>query len=244
MELLITISIGLLAGTLIGTVGIGGVLLAPLLNFFLDVDVHQAMASSSLSFLFTAVVGIVSYARRGSISWEMVKWLSLGVLPAAILGAWVNSQMQTSTLFFILAVLILFSGLNTLTRRSLPHKKPSLGNLSLVLIGLGVGFGSALTGTGGPVILVPLLVLLNFSPLIAIGVSQAIQLPVALFATFGFALYGDIDWQLGITLGIIQAAGVLMGAHFAHRLPLIRLRQVVAMALIGVGLLMIRQNLS
>jgi uncharacterized membrane protein YfcA len=107
------------------------------------------------------------------------------------------------------------------------------------LIGVGVGFGSSLTGTGGPVLLVPLLLLLRFMPLAAIGISQAIQLPIAIFATIGFMLYGQIDFYLGFTLGMVQSVGVIFGGKIAHALPHERLRVVVAITLIGVGLLMI-----
>jgi uncharacterized membrane protein YfcA len=237
------ILVGLITGTLIGTVGIGGILLSPLLTYLLGIELHLAMASSSFSFLFTGVIGTVSYAKRGSISWEMVKWLSLGIIPATILGAKINTILSTNLLTIVLAVLIILSGFNVL------YKPPPAGSADqqlsrpgLVLLGLGVGFGSALTGTGGPVLLVPLLVFMKFSPLAAIGVSQAIQLPVAAFATLGFFLYGQIDMMLGISLGLIQAIGVALGAKIAHNLPFEKLRQLVALALIGVGGLMIWQT--
>ncbi len=46
--------IGLLAGVLIGTIGIGGIILVPFLSFVLGFDLHFAMAASSLSFFFQA----------------------------------------------------------------------------------------------------------------------------------------------------------------------------------------------
>ena len=96
-----------------------------------------------------------------------------------------------------------------------------------------------LTGTGGPVLLVPLLLLLGFISLTAVGISQAIQLPIAIFATIGFIIYGQIDFQLGLILGMIQSPGVIIGGKIAHTLPHEKLRSVVAITLIGVGLLMI-----
>jgi hypothetical protein len=107
------------------------------------------------------------------------------------------------------------------------------------LIGFAVGFGSALTGTGGPVLLLPIFLAFSVPTLIAIGVSQAIQLPIAFFSTVGFALYGEIDFKLGALLGIILAVGVVVGAEIAHRVSAERLRQIVAIALIAAGLLMI-----
>ncbi|MCZ6520224.1 MAG: sulfite exporter TauE/SafE family protein, partial [Bacteroidetes bacterium] len=104
-----------------------------------------------------------------------------------------------------------------------------------------VGFGSSLTGTGGPVLLVPILLTLHYPALKSIGISQAIQLPIAVFAVIGFWLYGEIDLGLGLHLGIAQAIGVYIGAQVAHRLPVVQLRRLVAIVLIGVGSMMIWQ---
>jgi uncharacterized membrane protein YfcA len=109
----------------------------------------------------------------------------------------------------------------------------------MVLIGVGVGFGSSLTGTGGPVLLVPLLLVLGYISLTAVGISQAIQLPIAIFATIGFILYGQIDFELGVLLGLVQSLGVIVGGKIAHTLPHEKLRTVVAITLIGVGGVMI-----
>jgi len=87
--------IGLLAGLLIGTIGIGGVILVPLLSFVLGFDLHVAMAASSLSFLFPGIVGTLTYAKKRSIVWEKVLWLSVGIIPAALLGARVNTHLNT-----------------------------------------------------------------------------------------------------------------------------------------------------
>jgi len=232
--------IGLLTGTLIGTVGIGGILLAPLLSYLLGVELHLAMATSSMSFLFTGVMGTISYARKKSISWEMAKWLSLGIIPATVIGARVNVSLPTNVLTIILAILITYSGVNALISRPTPRStQMKLSKIGNILIGLEIGFGSALTGTGGPVLLVPLLIYLEFPALAAIGVSQAIQLPIAIFATFGFLLYGQIDVGLGLYLGVVQAIGVILGAKVAHGLPSEKLHQVVALAMIGVGCLML-----
>ena len=234
------IIIGLITGTLIGTVGVGGILLTPLLVFLIGIELHIAQATSSFSFLFTGIVGTIIYARHKSINWQQVLWISIGVIPAALLGAKVNTILSGTVLTVILAALIVFSGYNALKKHSSDAKdSPTLNKAVLILIGIGVGFGSSLTGTGGPVLLVPTLLLLGFMSLSAVGISQAIQLPIALMATIGFMLYGQIDFYLGLTLGVIQAVGVIIGGTIAHALPQDKLRRVVAITLIGVGIFMV-----
>ena len=234
------ILIGLLTGTLIGTVGVGGILLTPLLIFFTGTELHIAQATSSFSFLFTGIMGGFIYARHKSIAWYPVLWISIGIIPATLLGAKVNTTLSSTVLTIILAALITFSGINTLSKHSNKVEPiQTLNKTVLLLVGASVGFGSSLTGTGGPVLLVPTLLLLGFIPLTAIGISQVIQLPIAIFATIGFLLFGQIDIQLGLILGGVQAVGVLVGGKIAHTLPREKLRGIVAIALIGVGILMI-----
>ena len=238
--LLEIILIGLITGTLIGTVGVGGILLTPMLVYLIGIELHVAQATSSFSFLFTGLVGTFIYARRKTIYWEQVFWISIGVIAAALLGARVNTALTGAVLTVILAALIVYSGYNTLTK-SAPsaEKSPQLKKSILILIGIVVGFGSALTGTGGPVLLVPTLLLFGFMSLATVGISQVIQIPIAVMATIGFMLFGQIDFFLGFILGIVQAVGVIIGGTFAHALPQARLWQVIAITLIGVSIFMI-----
>ena len=234
--------IGLLAGILIGTIGIGGVILVPLLSLVLGIDLHIAIAACSFSYLFPGIVGTLTYARKSSIVWDKVLWLSIGIIPAAILGALVNTNLNTEILIFIVAALISFAGINVFTKRQNESGLiPDFSKWLLIIIGVLVGFGSAITGTGGPVLLVPILITLHYPALKSIGISQAIQLPIAVFAVIGFWYYGQIDLGLGLHLGITQAIGVYIGAQVAHRLPVVQLRRLVAIVLIGVGAMMIWQ---
>lgn len=237
---MIPVCLGVLTGTLIGMVGVGGILLAPLLVFFLTMDLHLAMATCSWSFLFTGISGTLAYARKKSVAWQMVGWLSGGILPGALLGAVTNGWLPVSVLTVILAILIAFSGVNSFFKKAdTKDPRTTVDYRLLILIGFGIGFGSALTGTGGPVLLIPILMYLRVPVLTAIGVSQVIQLPIAIFATIVFYVYGEIDFELGTLLGIVQALAVILGAYIAHKISTDRLRQMVAITLIGVACFML-----
>ncbi len=114
---MIYLIVGSITGLLIGAVGIGGILLAPMLVYLAGVDLHLAMATSSMSFIFTGIAGTIAYARRRTISWSMVAWLSLGIVPATIMGARTNVALRAEALTLVLAVLIALSGLNALLRK-------------------------------------------------------------------------------------------------------------------------------
>ena len=52
-----------------------------------------------------------------------------------------------------------------------------------ILTGLTCGIGSALTGTGGPLLLMPILVFTEIPTLHALGLAQVMQIPIATMAT-------------------------------------------------------------
>lgn len=99
-------------------------------------------------------------------------------------------------------------------------------------IGIVVGFGSALTGTGGPVLLIPIMLLVGGGVVVTIGASQPVQIPIDVFATAAFLAYGVLECDLGLVLGLAQVAGVVIGARVGERLPTAMLRSLAGAALV------------
>lgn len=230
----------LIIGCLIGCVGVGGVLLPPALLYIGGFDLHLAMATSIWSFLFTGIAGTITYSRRRSIDGKTALWLGAGVIPAAVLGARGNAALPVDSLTILLATLIIVTGISNLQRLPTGEcQARSLGVFFLFAVGAIVGFGSALTGTGGPILLVPILVLMRVPILEAVGTSQVIQIPVAAFGTVGYIVYGQVDFVIGTTLGVIEVAGVVIGTHIAHAAPTLVLHRIVLATCVGVGILMI-----
>jgi hypothetical protein len=232
--------LGLVSGSFIGAVGVGGVIVAPVLAYLLGYDLRIAQAAASFSFLFTGIVGTASYAQRGSIDWRLVKWASAGLMPGAVLGAVVNSALPTTVLAAALALMLLVAGRRAFARSGKdPQFRPEVRRRPRLIVGLGlaVGFASALTGTGGPVVLVPILTALGLGPLSAVGAGQASQVPIAAFASLSYAMLDQVDYGAGLLLGVSQAAGILLGSSIAHRAPQAMLSRVVSAAVLAAGLL-------
>jgi len=104
--------------------------------------------------------------------------------------------------------------------------------LPLLVVGILTGAGSALSGSGGPLLLIPTLVWLKWPVLTAVGLGQLIQIPISLSADIANFQAGTIDLPLAVTIAIAMATGVAIGARFAHRLPAAVLRNGVIAALI------------
>jgi len=239
------VPIVLLVGVLIGSIGVGGVLLVPALTYLAGIEIHIAIAACMLSYAFSGIVGATIYARHKTIRWESGLWLCLGAMPGAYFGALVVSVLPARTVTLVIAVFVVMAGINALRKPGdVSEDKRHESKTLLVLIGVVVGFGSALSGTGGPLLLVPLLVWLNWPVLTAVGLSQIIQLPISLLATVGNYLHGQVNVMLALGIASVMIVGVTIGAGLAHKLPALRLRRIVAVVLSFVGMMMLWKALA
>lgn len=232
--------IAIAVGVLIGAVGVGGVLLIPALTMLAPLPIQGAMATSLLTFIFTGIAGTLLFQRRGSIDWRVAAPLCVGGGLFGFAGAWAASRLEAHTLGLLLGLVILLAGIYTLLRRHersapLLQGRPQLQQVLLFCIGAATGFGSGLTGVGGPALSVPMMVLCGFPALTAIGASQVIQILAAVSGSVGNQLHGLIDWKLAAGLTAFEVAGVWIGAWLAHAVRASHLRTAVGVLCIAVG---------
>lgn len=247
-------ALGAMAGLLIGCIGIGGVILVPMLHYAGGIPIHTAIGGAMLAYLVSGAVGTLVFGGKGTIRWEMAPRVWAGAVPGALAGALASSAAPGAVLELAIGTLAILSGAHALLQRGGPGPAAgpqgavadsrALSDPTLMLVGAITGFGSALTGTGGPLLLIPLLMWLQVPVLTAIGLSQAIQLPIALVATVGNGATGTLDLALGALLGIGLLFGTWGGAHLAHALPRDMLQRTVAVVLVAVGLLIVAKIMA
>ncbi len=233
-------ALGLLIGILVGTTSIGGVLLVPALVFVWAFDVHAAVATSMAGFMLGGLAAALLYSRQGSIDWRAAAWLCGGAMPAAFVGTYAMAVIPTRPLELIVAALIIAAGANAL-RPLKPDARAPAGFPSgpmLALIGGVTGFISALTGTGGPITLLPILLWLRLPVLTAVGLSQAVVFPVTLLASVGNFIAGRIDLTAAGVVAVALVVGVVAGARAAHAVSTGLLSRLVALVLVATGGLM------
>lgn len=227
------------SGLLIGCIGIGGVLLVPSLSLA-GIEVHKAIGASLLSFICSGLIGVWLYAREGSIRRASAGWLGVGAMPGALAGSFVASRLSGELLLALVGVAVIFASVRSLLGQSAREgdgRSPSPA--VLILIGAVVGVASAVTGTGGALLLVPLLLWLEIPVLEAVGLGQAIQIPIAALASVGNFWIGQLDLRLGALLSIGVAIGTAVGARVAHAMPRLLLSRLVAVVLLLVGALLL-----
>lgn len=235
-ELIWIVVLGLTSGLLIGCIGIGGVLLVPALVFVAQIPIQTVIPAAMMAYISAGVIGTAVFAHNKSIRWSMAAWLCLGAAPTAFAGSWAVSAVSPRVLEIALGLLTVLSGLNSLRRRFVANAaRRAISNTVLLIVGSGTGLLSSVSGTGGPLVLVPVLLTLSVPALTAVGLSQAIQLPIALAATLGNILYGQVDPVLGGVLAGALTVGAWFGAKLAHVVPRATLQRIVSAVLIAVG---------
>jgi uncharacterized membrane protein YfcA len=91
--------------------------------------------------------------------------------------------------------------------------------LRLAAIATAAGAFSGLFGVGGGTIIVPLLVLwLGYEQKEATGTSLTAIIVIGAFAAVAQALHGNLDFWLGVAIGVPGALGVVAGAALQQRI--------------------------
>ncbi|HJS38856.1 MAG TPA: sulfite exporter TauE/SafE family protein, partial [Burkholderiales bacterium] len=153
----------------------------------------------------------------------------------AVLGAATLDRLPETGVRLFVAALALASGLHALASRHAPGGRIP-GAAMLALLGLLVGYGSAISGTGGPVMLIPILLALRTPVSAAIALGVTAGMPITLAASAVYVAEGQIDLPLALTLAALLIAGTWAGARLSSRLSGRALTVTVAWTLVGVGL--------
>ncbi len=236
-------SAGVVLGVAIGATGIGGVLLVPILTLVVGLDVRHAIAAALVSYLPSCLVAVVLYARRGSIPWRDAGLLCVAALPAAWLGARATILAPAALLEAAISVLLLAGGCYALRPpRVAPIGRVALSPAMLLGLGGGTGFVSAMTGAGGAFVLLPLLLLLDTPVLAAIGMGQAIALPIAGLASVVNYAAGLVHVRLAFGLAAVLTIGIVIGTPIAHALSQQVLRRLLGVVVVVAGAAMLLRS--
>lgn len=112
--------------------------------------------------------------------------------------------------------------------------------LLLILVGVLAGLFSGMLGVGGGIVIVPLLVgLLHFDQHRAHASSLAAIVLIAVSGAARFGLGGEVEWAVGLALGLGGLIGSTAGAHLMNRLSPATLRLIFGILLILTGVRML-----
>ena len=155
--------------------------------------------------------------------------------------------LAAETVKVVLYVVVFLSGLAIAVRELRPQKGPEKGSafpkpLPLLVLGFATALLCALSGAGGPVLVMPLLVAMGVPAKTAVGVALLDSVFIALPA---IAVYGSRCGALAALLPVLlaaalgHAAGVSVGSVTAAHVPQSLLKRGVAVFSICFSLLML-----
>jgi hypothetical protein len=105
----------------------------------------------------------------------------------------------------------------------------------LALFGVLVGVGAAFTGLGGGFLVIPFLLYLGYPAQKAVGTSFVTILVVALSALFAHNKLANVDFRVGLLLGVGGIVGAQVGARLVEHVSTAQFRKVFAVILIGLA---------
>lgn len=234
-------------GACIGLTGIAGFLLPIFYVSVLTLDPVASLALAFSAFVVSGILGWPAYRASGDLPLRECGWLALGSLVGAVAGVFVGLALPAQVLTVILYIVVLVSGTTVLVRmrpkKSIKLKDDAQTGERSVAVYVAVGVVTAVicaaSGAGGPVLVVPILMLLGFSPRSAVGMSLLDSVAIGIPSAIGYFVGGSIDanvWSLLLPALIGHGIGTIAGSMNAHRINATVLKVIVAVGSIGVAL--------
>lgn len=248
---------GFAVGLLVGLTGVGGgSLMTPMLTLLFGVPPTVAVGTDLAFASITKVAGTFAHRFRGTVHWQIVKRLSFGALPAAVLstlalkyfgamdkeiGQIIRYSIACSVLLTVIAILFrsrMQTWLNAHPGRQLHGAKLTTATIFAgALLGTLVTISSIGAGAIGATILV--LLYPRLSPAEIAGTDIAYAVPLTAIAAFGHWWLGSINWELLAMLLLGSVPGITLGSLAARAVPEKILRVLLATTLTGVAVKLI-----
>jgi uncharacterized membrane protein YfcA len=219
--------VALVVGITLGLLGAGGsILTVPALIFALGVDPKVAIVMGLPIVGGAAAVGAGRQWMQGNIDLRVAVGFGIanmiGAYGGALLARGLNGEMQLLLLMFtmIAAAATMLLSTARLDARERAAGAPHAVSTLMLLLGLGSGALTGIVGIGGGFILVPVLVVLGgLSMREAAGTSLTVIAMNTASAFVGYRGVVEVPWMLVLMFGGATAIGVLIGGHFAKRVP-------------------------
>jgi uncharacterized protein len=250
----------LIIGLILGLIGGGGSLLGvPVLVYVLCIEADLATTYSLFIVGMTALVGAISYVKKGEVSAEAILNFALASvitvfcmrkfimpnIPAEFMFKGIHIHKHT-LIMVVFAFLILSASYSMIISRK-PNRvkdvkwneftKTPLGFPFVVLLGVLIGVITGFVGAGGGFIIVPVLMIfmrLNFKK--AIGTSLCIVALNSIIGFLGNLGHQNLDWLFLLGISAVCGVGILLGSLLSNKISSKKLKPAFGWFTLAVGL--------
>lgn len=181
-------------------------------------NVPESLTLSFCAFLISGILGSLNYYKQKNLDVNLAFRLGAGSFIGASVGVALNSFIPEEKVKILLYVVVLLSGISILLRKEKTTDKkderPTKGNLlehnltALLLLGAVTGAVCSLSGAGGPVLVMPLLVMFGVPVRTAVGVALFDSIFIAVPSIAGYAIQTDIRHILVLLIVAVAAHGI------------------------------------
>jgi uncharacterized protein len=231
----------------------GGALMTPMLILLFGVNPGSAISSDLVAAVVMRPVGAAVHMRARTVNLGLVRWMVLGSVPAAFLGAYLlklmgNSKSAENHIEIALgAALLVGAGAMAvryvLDRRSGMSRIGTISELRVrplatLAVGLVGGLVVGMTSVGSGSLMVVLLLFLypriGANQLVGTDLTQAV--PLTLAAALGALLFGHVEFGVTASLILGSVPAVLIGSLLSASVPDRYVRPVIAFVIFASGL--------
>ncbi len=211
-------AIALVAGTVDGIAGGGGLLTLPAL-LAAGLDPHAALATNKGQSAFGSTASLIRFARSPLLDRRRAVPGAIAGGLAAAAGTLTVLQVPNGPLRAAVLIALAIAAVLVAIRRDLPDAAPIARPLWLaVLVAAAIGFYDGFFGPGtGTFLIVAYAWLWRDGLAAASANAKAVNWASNVGALAVFAALGAVDWRLALPMGVCQAAGGWIGAHLVVR---------------------------
>lgn len=238
------LAIGFLIAFAIAVTGVGaGTITAPILVLFLHVPLPLAVGTALVYSAIVKLIVVPIQMWRRQVAYRAVGYMLLGGLPGVLIGVWLFRRVvqrgHEGILYAALGSIIVVSSIwhlyRTFRRKNVSYAErnhPKWLAVLMLPIGTEVGFSSSGAGALGTI---ALLGLTTLSASQIVGTDLAFGLCLSLIGGGLHLLSQNLDATLLLKLLIGGVFGAVAGSALAPRLPNQKLRLVLTMWLLMIG---------
>ena len=241
-------------GLLVGMTGAGGgALMTPMLILLFGVTPAAAISSDLVAAVVMRPFGAAVHLRAGTVNLRLVRWMVLGSVPAALLGAYLlhalgNSKSAQQHIETLLGVALLVGAAAMALRFVLDRRAGSkragfvhaieprpLATIAIGIVG-GLIVGMTSVGSGSLMIVLLLFVYptIGANQLVGTDLTQAV--PLTLAAALGALIFGHVVVDVTLSLIIGSVPAVLVGSMLSSTVPDRYIRPAIAFVIFASGL--------
>ena len=237
-------------GLLVGMTGAGGgALMTPMLILLFGVTPSKAISSDLVAAVLMRPLGAGVHMRARTVNFGLVRWLVVGSVPAAFLGAYIGNRTSVMTEVETALGAALLVGAGAMALRFALDRRAGQGRTmgvhevlarplprspSGVVGGLIVGMTSVGSGSLMIVLLLFLYPAIGAGALVGTDLTQAV--PLTLAAALGQLAFGHVEFGVTASLVIGSVPAVVVGSLLSSSVPDRYVRPAIAFVILASGL--------